>query len=347
MNNPLKMITRNRPVCTGAGLVTLDVIFDGDPKSPKFFAGGSCGNVLTILSYLGWRSFPIVRLGKDIEGRRIIQDMENWGVNTKFIEKDPNIASPRIIEKIYSGKNPRHTFSFKCKHGKWLPDRKVFLLDSLKQIENKIPASKVFYFDRATPSSLLMAKHQKENGTLIVFEPPRFLSDKTFKECLKTADIVKHCYGAMGSESPSEISSPLEIQTMGEEGLRYRANVLGKKKWKTLPSFTVGTLVDAAGSGDWLTAGLIHILGQNGVKGKITESKLELALRTGQCLAALNCYYNGARGMMYHLSKTRLQNIVHKVLCSDKNTAEDMLPDTKPIVIKSDLSAKCKICLCQ
>src|SRR5574338_493961 len=87
------------PSCVGAGLVALDVIFNGDPNNPKFLAGGSCCNVLTILSYLGWRSFPVARLVNDVKGSRIIEDMKKWVVNTKFVEKDSKISSPRIIEK--------------------------------------------------------------------------------------------------------------------------------------------------------------------------------------------------------------------------------------------------------
>ena len=262
MINISKTIQSKKPICIGAGLVVLDVIFNEDLNNPKFFAGGSCCNVLTILSYLGWKSFPVARLGTDVEGNRIIEDIKKWNVMTKFIEKDPNISSPRIFEKIHSGKNPKHSFSLRCIHGKWLPDRKSFLLKSFKQIENKIPASKVYYFDRSTPSSLLLAKQQKEKGALIVFEPPKLLNDKNFRGCLEIADIVKHCYNLKSNKNSLNMKIPLEIQTMGEKGLRYRANILNQSKWTTLPAYPTDHLVDAAGSGDWLTAGLIYELGR-------------------------------------------------------------------------------------
>ena len=62
------------PICIGTGLIALDVIYTTD-KKPNFLAGGSCGNVLTILSYLGWKSLPIARLGNDAEGKRIVEDL--------------------------------------------------------------------------------------------------------------------------------------------------------------------------------------------------------------------------------------------------------------------------------
>ena len=345
MNNLLKN-KEYSATCTGSGLVVLDVILNGDSNNPKFLAGGSCCNVLTILSYLGWNSIPIARLGKDTECDRIMEDIKKWGVNTKFIEMDSKISTPRIIEKIYSGKNPRHGFSLRCAHGKWLPDRKSFLLESLKQIENKIPPSKVYYFDRATPSSLLLAKQQKEKGALIVFEPPRLLDDKNFKSCIEISNIVKHCYDLKSNNNSLNMNIPLEIQTMGEKGLRYRLNMLGQTKWTEVPSFSVNNLVDAAGSGDWLTAGLIHELGQSGSNWKITDKKLQNALRVGQCLAALNCHFNGARGLMYHISSAQLRKLVRDII-TNKASIEKVLrinPTLKRT--KTKLSSRCKICLC-
>lgn len=73
------------PTCVGMGLIALDAIYAESSKRPRFLAGGSCGNVLTILSYLGWKSYPIARLGNDHEGSRILEDMMKWGVNTKFV----------------------------------------------------------------------------------------------------------------------------------------------------------------------------------------------------------------------------------------------------------------------
>lgn len=346
MNNVLKIDRTKKPICIGAGFVALDVIFTSNSTRPEFLAGGSCGNVLTILSYLGWSSIPIVRLGKDTEGDRIIEDMKKWNVITKFIEKDSKIPSPRIIQKIYSGKNPKHSFSLKCSHGKWLPDRRSFLLTSLKQIESQIPTSNVYYFDRSTPSSLLLAKQQKEKGALIVFEPPRLLDDKNFKNCLEISDIVKHCYNLRSNDKSLNLKIPLEIQTRGAQGLRYRANVLGQTKWKEIAAFHVDNLVDAAGSGDWLTAGLIHVLGQNALKWKITDKKLQNAFRIGQCLAALNCHYMGARGLMYNISSAQLLNLVSDIT-TNKESVEKILKINPTVTkIKTRLSSKCKICLC-
>jgi fructokinase len=39
----------------GTGLVALDLVVSNDNSvPPRYYAGGTCGNVLTILSFLGW-----------------------------------------------------------------------------------------------------------------------------------------------------------------------------------------------------------------------------------------------------------------------------------------------------
>ena len=50
-------LAEQRPVVVGTGLVALDVVINSDVhRPPRLWAGGTCGNVLTILSYLGWHA---------------------------------------------------------------------------------------------------------------------------------------------------------------------------------------------------------------------------------------------------------------------------------------------------
>ena len=334
-----------RPTCLGSGLVALDVIFRADSNEPEFLAGGSCCNVLTILSYLDWRSFPIARLGGDVEGDRIVEDMRMWGVHDRFIERDRGTHSPKIIQRTYAGKNPRHSFSLRCFHGRWLPRQMSFRLDSLKRIEGKIPPAHVFYFDRATPSSLELARRQKRLGALVVFEPPKLLGSKNFKACLEVSDIFKHCYD-VELEDCQYARPPLEIQTRGKAGLRYRADVLSQTEWAELPAFDVSGLVDAAGSGDWLTAGLIYALGHDSAWRDITDESLQDALYFGQCLAALNCLCSGARGLMYRVSSAQLHVLASEIM-SGKNVRQALGEAPTITRRRADLSSRCRICLCR
>jgi len=335
---------QNKPVCVGSGLVALDVIYKNPDLKPKFLAGGSCGNVLTILSYFGWESHPVIRLGSDAEGKRIVEDMKKWGVKTKFIEQESEIHTPRIIERVFPGKKPKHRFYIKCDHGNWLPRRRPYLLKALEHIQDKLPKSNVFYFDRASPSALQLAKILKKQNTIIFFEPPKFLDDHVFLECLRIADIVKHCYNQSKETENSGVKIPLEIQTKGEEGLRYRARFLKQKSWQQMNAYPVTNLVDAAGSGDWLTAGLIHFIGQNTLKTP-SQNKLDFALRFGQALASLNCNFVGARGIMYNLTKSRVLSLVEKTMTTNESPRINITSEPR-VKLTSSVSSKCKVCLC-
>ena len=337
---------KSKPVCLGSGLVALDVIYKDDKAKPNFLAGGSCGNVLTILSFLGWDSYPVARLGTDNEGKRVIEDMKKWKVNTKFIELDAAIQSPRIIERIFENKKPKHRFYLRCVHGHWLPQRKPFLLKSLEIIQHKFPQSNVFYFDRASPSALETAKILKKQNAIIFFEPPKFLHDDVFLKCLEVSDVVKHCYNQSEETERTGIAIPLEIQTMGEKGLRYKAKFLNHNIWKEMDAYLVRDPVDEAGSGDWLTAGLIHVLCQHKSKFTPTGKKLEFALNFGQALAAINCHYVGARGIMYNISANKLASLVYEVMNGKEISKIMQKIPHREINVKSEISTKCKVCMC-
>ncbi len=46
---------QTRSSAFGAGLIALDLIINADTSSSfRAHAGGTCGNILTILAYLGW-----------------------------------------------------------------------------------------------------------------------------------------------------------------------------------------------------------------------------------------------------------------------------------------------------
>ena len=217
------------------------------------------------------------------------------------------------------------------------------MLKSVEIIQDKLPAPNVFYFDRSTPSALELAKNFKKQNAIIFFEPPKFLHDDNFIKCLQVSDIVKHCYDQSGETEKTGIKIPLEIQTKGEKGLQYRARFLKQRSWKQMNAFPVENLVDAAGSGDWLSAGLIHVLLQNKSKFDPTQKKLEFALRFGQVLASMNCNFVGARGIMYNLSKSELFSLIDSIL--KNNSPVSLKISTKKHKI-TPLAKKCKVCLC-
>src|SRR5437867_1521785 len=101
------------PRALGTGLVTLDVVLHaGSVEPPPSYAGGTCGNVLTILSYLGWETVPISRLSPGTATERLFADLARWNVSTDFISIERGGSTPIIIHHISRRPDdqPYHTF---------------------------------------------------------------------------------------------------------------------------------------------------------------------------------------------------------------------------------------------
>jgi fructokinase len=330
MNINKKKITTNKkkenPICVGAGLVALDIVINGNPKIPlKLYAGGSCGNVLTILSFLKWNAFPVARLKSNDASKRLLADLTDWKVNTLLITESPDGSTPIIIQRIKRDKNGNsiHTFQFRNPdNGEWLPSYKPVLRTEVDSLIEKSPIPSVFYFDRVNRSSIDLAKYYKGKGALIFFEPSAVKENRQFDECLCIADIIKFSNDRIKNYAtiyPSQ-RVPLEIETLGKEGFRYRfSHNLDSCNWIVVPSYKISYVVDAAGSGDWFSAGVISKIGTKGAMGfkKCSSETISKTLQFGQALGALNCFFDGARGLMYALNKLQMYTLVKKLQQSD------------------------------
>ena len=337
----MKSKKQKKQICVGAGLVALDVVINGNPKMPlKLFAGGSCGNVLTILSFLNWDSYPVARLKKNDASKKLLSDLTSWKVNTLLISQTSDGSTPIIIQRIKKDRNGNsiHTFQFRNPdNGEWLPSYKPVLGNEIESITKKSPVPAVFYFDRVNRSSIDLAKYYKEKGAVVFFEPSSMSENKQFEECLNVADIIKFSDQRIknyASQYPNQ-RVPLEIETLGKEGIRYRFNHQRKsKKWTTVSSYKISYVVDAAGSGDWFSAGVISKIASGGLKGfkNCKDESITKALKYGQALGALNCFFDGARGLMYALDREQVAPLVKKILGSrTPMTFINKKEDYKPI----------------
>ena len=160
----------------------------------------------------------------------------------------------------------------------------------------------MFYFDRVSPASLRLAETARSLDALVVFEPSSADVESKFQRAVDVCHVLKYSQERMGHlpDLPYTASPALIVETRGESGLRYR----WEGRWSQLDAFPVEDLVDAAGSGDWCTATLIHRMGRTGAEPFIrsTGSEIEAALQDGQAAAAINCGFRGARGAMQALT---------------------------------------------
>jgi fructokinase len=348
-------IPQSAPICVGTGLLALDIVINEDNKTPpRLWAGGSCGNVLTILSYLGWQSYPIARLGNDTAAQEIRADLTQYQVRLDFVESDPRGCTPIILEKIRLKRDgtPTHRFLLVCPNcGSWFPRYKSILLKKARGILDKLPEIKTFYFDKVSPGAIEIACAARARGSLVVFEPSSIGNETLFQKALRTCHILKYAHERLEGidKITQEVSPVLQVETLGQEGLRYRIRRGNRhrEKWLRIPAFSIERFRDAAGSGDWCTAGIIHVLGQDGSDRfeNISQDEIAEGLRFGQALAALNCLFEGARGGMYALTKQDLRVAVEKIMLGYQSGV--VVPDTLPMEISNMLEYVCPGCIQQ
>tara|TARA_R110002049_G_scaffold4601_5_gene32467 strand:+ start:652219 stop:653265 length:1047 start_codon:yes stop_codon:yes gene_type:complete len=312
-----------KPTIIGTGLVALDVVIADDIEAgPLLCAGGTCGNVLTALSYMGWNSFPIARLRSDAASRQIADDLSRWGVKTDFITFDDDGSTPVVVQRIRQNKagDPSHSFSRKCPHcGDWLPWYKAVRVADVSIIEPRLPQADVFFFDRTSRGAVTLAEEANRKGNLVVFEPSASSEPAMLSDALAVSHIVKIASDRLsGNEGILDANEPLVlIETRGSDGLRYRKrSASGRGRWKKLPAKRCSPIRDTSGAGDWCTAGLLRKLGPLGVKGLMASDDLtaKAAIEYGQALAAWACCFHGARGGMYEQSKPKFTKTINSIL---------------------------------
>ena len=322
--------------CVGSGLVTLDIVVDSEsPDQYMARSGGSCGNVMTILAYLGWRTYPITRLGKDHAARVILNDFAHFGVDTTFIIREAAVNTPTIIEDVRNSRSGSrtHSYTLRCPHcGTYLLRYKAISQELTDRVVNEVGQAQVFYFDRISKGILRLAKHYREQGALIVFEPSAIKDERLFGMAAHMTHILKYSQERLSDVAGvlGDYAVPLEIQTLGRKGLRYRRRQ-GKDRstpWQYLPAFRVSNVVDEAGAGDWCTSGIIHSLGRHGAASfwRTRSKGIGKALELGQALAAANCRFKSARGVMYSLSLQELNSFVLELTAGQVLSNEQELP---------------------
>lgn len=305
------------PIVVGTGLVALDAVVSADESVPvRYWAGGTCCNVLMALSYLGWSARPVARLALDDAADLLLQDVRRWRVSEQFIRLEDDGSTPIIVQRITKSPDGRvrHSFSWRCTVcGARHPSYKPELLSTAEIIAPKLKKVSVFFFDRVSAAALLLAKTAAETGALVVFEPSGIGNPVLFRQAWEIAHVVKYSHERLEEfpELDEENSPLLVIETLGDAGLRYRWRKPKTKfgSWIESKAIPVDTIKDTAGSGDWCTAGLLSRLATEGFKGFCSASAVTIAegIRYGQALAAWNCRYEGARGGMYAVTRRQFQ----------------------------------------
>jgi len=306
-----------QPSLVGCGFVAWDVVL-GESLSVEYTGvGGTVGNVMSIMAFLGWHTVPIVRLGDDSAGTNILRELTALGVDTRNISLDRTVTTP-VVYQYHKGSSGDHCFTFKCPHCGQARRYSDALLSGLDASGEAIPKrGDIYFFDRLTESSVSLAEQAMANGALTVFEPSASDDDKElFLRALRAAQVVKYSAERLATSVMPQLGVGfVEIQTLGAAGLRFRMRSKDPT-WVTIPSIQLSVVTDTAGAGDWCTAGFLHLVSkhlQGGMVSDIGYNHVYAALLGGQALAALNSQPTGARGLMRHAESTRIREMLYQL----------------------------------
>jgi sugar/nucleoside kinase (ribokinase family) len=346
-----RMLLAEAPVVVGTGLVALDVILSQSSAPPRVAAGGTCGNVMTILGFLGWESYPVARLGEDAAAELIVNDLSRYGVRLDFARCKPGGRTATVIESI--GRNvageSRHRFGFRCPLcGARYPGYQAVCAKSMLGVIEQIRKPAVCFVDRLSRGALMLAKASAAQGALVVFEPSANSDPRLFGEAMGLAHIVKYSasrandVGAMWKKSTVLV----EIETCGHEGLRFRSRLPGGERagWRRVEAYSVAEVLDSAGCGDWCTACVIDKIGQQGVAGlsTATDASLIQALKFGQAAAAWNCGFEGARGGMECVNRAGFEAEARRIMAGKVLTST--IQEHEVVAVKQLLEGLCSGC---
>lgn len=335
----------------GAGLITLDIIVqEQEPPSVAHAAGGTCGNVIAALAFLGWETTAVGRLGKDAAGRAIRQELTRLGVSGHQLTAEEHLNSARIVQFLSERRGTiSHRYGFSCPacghpFSRFRPPTR----EQAEAVLAKQQAPDVFFFDRVSSAILALAAEFRKRGALVYFEPSGGGRPEEFAKALEAAHIVKYSADRMrhvGTRLRALPGQRLEIETRGAKGLRFRWLGDGQSHaWQSQPAFKVRMLRDSAGAGDWCTAGLLYQLDWK--KGREFEAlkrdELAQAMMFGQALAALNCQHVGARGVTANVDSASMLNSVAVVQASGTT---DTPSNVRSLKAMTRHGVSCETCL--
>ena len=291
--------------CLGAGTFPLDNLQEKTGKDIKTIyqhVGGTCGNVMSILAWMGWHTLPAARLDNSETGLLIKADLESYGCDTRLVSNTPDGGTTilDIIHKTGRDGKPKTAYMAHSPRGGrfvnhrfWTQKQAQALFDSLEEMPD------VFFFDRCAPGNILLAQLFHERGVLVYYEPNEPV-DRNFLRAVTASDIVKFSNEKHPDVSFTEgFTDKLFIQTLNEKGLRFKLRAEG---WMTIPPEHNPHAVDGEGAGDWTTSAFINDMGHHHMLtfDRIHQPNVTHCLEEAQRVASMSVSYLGAKGLIHH-----------------------------------------------
>ncbi|WP_010681010.1 PfkB family carbohydrate kinase [Acetivibrio cellulolyticus] len=296
----------------GTGLVCLDIIKHNDRFS--YLNGGSCGNVISSLAFLGVSTTIVKAQYKDYINSFINHNFKRLGVNIVEFEINDKL-SPRIIEDIIENGNSKyHQFYVKCPVCyKELPSAVIIDKsdDYISKLIGNIDQYNLFYTDRASKGIRSIRNLFKRKNKWVFYEPNSIRNKNAFFENSLQADIVKFSSEKVSFNIASELrlsarsgDTKIIIITAGGEGAYFcsRKSIEDDfSNWERVPAYPIDEFRDASGAGDWCSAGIIYHLLETykDTTEQLAYEDIYDAIDNAQKLSAASCSSEGAQGLIY------------------------------------------------
>lgn len=339
------------PSVVGTGLIVLDITVSEVTSAPAHavWTGGTCGNVLAILSFLGWKSHALGRIGNDAAGTCLLRDLLDSGVEPAHLDREPG-GTPIILHRVSVDRRRqvRHGYAFECPQcDHRYPTFRPVLVSRAETLSEVANAASVFFFDRVSRGILDLAATARRNEAVVVFEPSASGDEKQFVEAYEVSHIVKYAHDRRAKFAPwlekagARRRAALEIETRGADGLVYRLQ--GDRRWRTRDALPVPFFRDASGAGDWLTAGLLYSAARAGAIPEVLvdAEAVDAALAIGQALAAYNCQFEGPRGAMY---ASDVESTTQMLAAVDARARRKLTTEPKRPALRMTLTGVCSAC---
>ena len=301
----------------GSGIYVLDIIIVRDyPEWPQIRpfsertvleeVGGTCGNVMTILSWLGWKAMPQVCLDASPEGLKITSDFCRYGCDCRYVTNAPGGGTTILRCTHKKNADGSHAIVFRAgspggsRFPKWhflrARDEAPAFLESLEEPPG------VYFFDHPAAGHRLIARALRERGSLVYFEPSE-IESKVDLEAVEVSDIVKFSGDNVPDVSFTDhFPDELFIQTLGAHGARFR---LRGRPWVHVDPVPVHDVVDWEGAGDWTSSVFLTQLASLDVPfGDLTDNAIANCLAAAQSVAAQSVRFLSSKGLIHAAMKT-------------------------------------------
>ena len=313
------------------GYVVCDVQADGDQIS--YSAGGTSGNVSANLAVLGWRVSLQGRVGADLAGQLVRDDLVCSGVHLSDSFIDSTISTPVVVVEQGSH-TPRYRFRSPCCGTRYPRYRPIQEIDAAQ-----LQDIHVVFFDRPSAAAVASARLAHEDGKLVFFEPNTAGRADLFKSAIDAAHIVKFSDQRIAEFVEFLDGAPstqIQICTRGADGFSLR-NPSGL--WRHFTAPTISS-VDTVGAGDMFTAALLDLMIDDIDRLNWDAQRLSGLAVEAQWFAAANSRRQGARGLTRGRTRSEVLREVED-LRQGRGSTQDFAP-----VVSIKNSGDCQDWLC-